>query len=369
LVRSAITLVGVCVATTFAAVALARAHRPAVKPVTVMTYNMFQGSELSHTLTVHSFSALPAAVAADYKNVVKSNIPARARAIAAEIKTNDPALVGLQEAVLWRTQSPPPNHLVAIPGTATSVKYDFVKLLVKALARLGVHYRAVAITNNVDVQANATFPSGRQLAVRYTDRVAILARSDVKISHVRDANFQAHDNFNLLGFKIAVLDGYASVDARVGGRTIRFITAHLDGINDPNSTSIRAAEAKEILDGPAATSLPVVFSCDCNSTPTSPTHVELADAGLRDRWHALNPRSPGLTCCHRSSPHDLESDVADPHPRQGLDARIDYVWTTQRFTVLREHTVGLNRADRTKTRPRLWPSDHLGLVAELRLRR
>jgi endonuclease/exonuclease/phosphatase family metal-dependent hydrolase len=277
-------------------------------------------------------------------------------------------VVGVQEAVLWRTQSPPPSSVIEIPGSATSVRYDFVKLLVKSLRRLGVHYRAVAITDNVDVQVNARFPSGRQLAIRYTDRVAILARRDVKVSNVRDANFHAHDDFNLLGAKIAVLDGYASVNARVGGRTIRFITTHLDGLNDANSTSIRAAEAKEILDGPAATKLPVVLTCDCNSRPNSATHAELTEGGLRDKWHALNPRSPGLTCCHRSSPSDLETDVADPHPRQGLVERLDYIWTTHQFTVVREHTVGLNRADRTKTRPRLWPSDHLGLVAHLELR-
>jgi endonuclease/exonuclease/phosphatase (EEP) superfamily protein YafD len=367
LVRSMMMLLGAAAAFAFAAAALARTHGQRVKPVTVMTYNVFQGTELSHTLTAKSASALPAAVAADYTNVIKSKIPARARAIAAEIKAHGPALVGLQEAVLWRTQSPPPNQLVAIPGTATTVSYDFVKLLVRALARLGLHYRAVAITDNIDAQVNASFPNGRRMAVRYTDRVAILARSGVRISHVREVNFNTHDNVDLLGAKVPVPDGYAAVDALIGGRTIRFITSHLDGLNDANSNTIRAAEAKEVLDGPAHTGLPVVFTCDCNATPGSPVHRELTAVGLRDKWHALNPHQRGLTCCHRKSPRDLETDVADPHPRQGIVERLDYIWSSHKFTVLSEHTVGLNRADRTKTRPRLWPSDHLGLVAELLL--
>src|SRR5436305_2654123 len=113
------------------------------KPVTVMSYNIFQGSELSHTLRAKSFSQVPAAVAADYDNVIASNIPARARAIAAEIKTSKPDSVGLQEAVLWRTAPSGPSPFM-VPGKATTVAYDSVGLLVKALARRGLHCQAVA---------------------------------------------------------------------------------------------------------------------------------------------------------------------------------------------------------------------------------
>ena len=362
----AVVLLATCVLLGPPSAAFGRGHSRAV-PVTVMTYNLFQGSELSHTQSATSFAAVPAAVAADYANVVSSNIPARAQAIAAEIKASAPALVGVQEAVLWRTQSPPPAVPFALPGTATSVSYDFVALLVQALGRLGAHYRAVAITNNVDVQITGAFSNAQQIAVRFTDRVAILARRGVEISNVRDENFTAHDSLDLLSVHIPVLDGYASVDARVHWRMIRFITTHFDGLKTADAPAIRAAEAKEILEGPANTSLPVVFTCDCNSTPTSLVHNELTGGGLRDRWRALNPRQAGLTCCHRSSPSDPETDVADPHPRQGLIERIDYVWAARQFTVVSERTVGLNPADRTKTTPRLWPSDHLGLIAQLTL--
>jgi hypothetical protein len=331
-----------------------------------MSYNIFQGSELSHTLSASSLAALPPAVAADYANVIASNIPARAAALAAEIKAARPALVGLQEAVLWRTQSPPVG--IKIPGTATTVSYDSVALLVKALRRLGLDYRAVAITNNVDVQATAGFPDGRQIDVRFSDRVAILARRGVAISNVQEQNYAAHDSFNLLGgVPVPVPDGWASVDARVGGRTLRFITSHLDGLNDSNAPGIRAAEAQEIVSGPAHTNLPVVFTCDCNATSTTTTHNELTAAGLRDSWTQVNRHFAGLTCCHRSFPGDPEVNVADPRPRQGIVERIDYIFTRSPLKVLAERTIGLAPGDRTKTSPKLWPSDHLGLVASLAL--
>ena len=166
---------------------------------------------------------------------------------------------------------------------------------------------------------------------------------------------------------IKVPDGWASVDARIGGRKLRFVTTHLDGLNDPSAPGIRAAEAQDIVSGPAHTSLPVVFTCDCNATSTTTTHHELTAAGLRDSWAQIHPHLAGLTCCHRSFPGDPEVNVADPGPRQGIIERIDYIFTRAPFKVLAEETLGLARADRTTTRPKLWPSDHLGLVASLAL--
>ena len=339
---------------------------PGRNEIKVMSYNIFQGSELSHTLTATSGSALPAAVAADYGNVIASNIPARAAALAAEIKANSADLVGLQEAVEWRTQTPPNKGLVTLVPTASTVSYDFVALLVKALGKLGLHYTAVAITNNLDIQATGSFASG-PMDVRFTDRVAILARKGVKITNVVHQNFKTHDSVPLFGFPLTVPDGYASVDATIGARRVRFITTHLDGLNDSNASSIRNAEMKEILAGSGKTSLPVVITCDCNAIPTSLLHHTVIGAGLRDAWSVVNGHNAGLTCCHRNSPTNPEVDVADPSPTQGIVERLDYVWAGKQFTVMSDKTVGLNPADRTKTTPKLWPSDHLGLAAVLSL--
>ena len=364
--RGAITAAVAAIALSIAAGVPATAAASKPQPVTVMTYNVFQGSELSHVLGAKTLAQLGPAVAADYENVIRSNIPERAQALAAEIQANDPVLVGLQEAVLWRT-SPPGKSPVAIPGAATHVSYDFVKLLVHALAARGAHYRAVAITNNLDIQATGDFPARAKMDVRYTDRVAILARSGATISNPQEHNYQAHDTVNVLGAPIPVPDGWASVDIKLGGRRFRFITTHLDGIDDSRSNSIRAAEASEILRGPANTTLPIIFTCDCNATPSTPTHSELVAGGFRDTWAKVHPHLAGLTCCHRSTPSDPETDVADPHPHQGIVERIDYIWSRAPFGILAINPLGLNPNDRTHTKPRLWPSDHLGLVAEFSL--
>jgi endonuclease/exonuclease/phosphatase family metal-dependent hydrolase len=338
--------------------------RPKAQKLTAMSYNIFQGTELSNAEAAKSLSQLGPAVGKDYQNVIKSNIPARAKALAAAIKANAPDLVGLQEAVLWRT-APAGASGVTIPPNATHVAFDSVKLIVGALAAKGAHYSAVAITDNFDIQATADFPNGKKMDVRITDRVAILARKGVTVSNVQEHNFVAHDSVSVIGFPFAIKDGWASVDAKVGGKQLRFITTHLDGINGSMSNTVRANEANEIIKGPATTPLPVVFTCDCNAKPGTTVYTELKGAGLRDTWAALQPHSKGLTCCHRSSPKDPEVDVADPHPKQGIVERLDYIWSHAPLKALAISLLGTKKADRTKTKPPLWPSDHLGLVATL----
>ena len=350
-----------CACQLFAASAQARAP----KRVTAMSYNIFQGSELSHVASIKSFSEFPSAVAADYANVIASNIPARARAIAAEIKTTKPDLVGLQEAALWRT-APAGTKPIMIPGTATTVAYDTVGLIVKALARRGLHYKAVAITNNIDVQATGKFPNGTKMDIRFTDRVAILARKGVKISNVQDHNYVAHDSLSLAGAALPVPDGWASVDARVHGKKLRFITTHLDGLNTSKSASVRAAEAQEIVNGPASGKAPVIFTCDCNVKPKTSTYNELTGASLRDSWAKAHPGKAGLTCCHRTPPTNPEVSLADPKPFQGIIQRLDYVFVRGPFKIQRVRRIGTKRSERTKTKPKLWPSDHFAVVADLR---
>src|SRR5690348_1704979 len=75
--------------------------------LTAMTYNLFQGSELSDVISATTPLALVEAVAQDYDEVVKTNFPERADAIAAEVQSARPDLIGLQEAALWKTGSPP----------------------------------------------------------------------------------------------------------------------------------------------------------------------------------------------------------------------------------------------------------------------
>src|SRR5216684_8792747 len=228
--------------------------------VTAMTYNLFQGSELTDAISATTPAALLAAVAKDFGQVQTTNFPERAQAIAAQAESASPDLIGLQEAALWQTGTPSASFP---PPPATTVAFDFVKILVDALNAHGLHYAPVAVTGNFTVQAPGLFPFGF-MNVRLTDRVAILARTDVPltISNVQTANFTHNTVIQLFTGPFTNLGGWASVNATLGGHTVRFVTTHLDAI----SSAVRAAQATELVQGrlsPACRASPAARARAC----------------------------------------------------------------------------------------------------------
>ena len=66
-----------------------------------------------------------------------SDVPSRVDGMAAEIAKARPDLVGLQEVAIWRAVYPP---------TFSPTGFDFLELLLDALAARGEHYVVVATT-------------------------------------------------------------------------------------------------------------------------------------------------------------------------------------------------------------------------------
>jgi endonuclease/exonuclease/phosphatase family metal-dependent hydrolase len=316
--------------------------------MTAMTYNLFQGSELSDVVSATSATQLLAAVAKDYSEVVTTNFSERAAAIAAEVQSAGPDLIGLQEAALWKTGAP---SAIYPPPPPTTVSYDLVAMLVQALNDRGLHYAPVAVTNNFTVAGPGLFQSGF-MNVQLTDRVAILARTDeaLMIANVRTANFIHNTVLTTLTGPNTLTGGYASVDAAFGSRTERFVTTHLD----PFDLTVGAAQANELVHGPLNTDVPVTLTCDCNATPSSAVYALLTGAGLKDSWsQAAGTGQPGYTCCQIPTLLD---------PTSTLASRIDYIFT--RGGGLRATDVEVLGADQASrsTPSGFWPSDHAGLA-------
>src|SRR6266700_3559264 len=87
-----------------ASVSGARAASPG--SISVMTQNLYQGTEFANTLAATTQTQFVLGVAADCNNVIATNFPERADAPAAEIAQSGPALVGLQETAIYKTQCP-----------------------------------------------------------------------------------------------------------------------------------------------------------------------------------------------------------------------------------------------------------------------
>jgi endonuclease/exonuclease/phosphatase family metal-dependent hydrolase len=342
----------VAVAAVAIPVSQARQSHPSERDteVTVMTRNMFLGTDLKPIFNATSQPALFAAVGAGWAEVQSNDIPTRAKAMAREIASDKPELVGLQEAMLFQTDMPPDGP--ATPAGTTA--YDFVGLLVDELADRGLEYEPVSVFSGTDAELPSGLPPTQD--VRLRDRVVVLVRRDghgkheLETSNPQSGRYAAAITVPTAAGPITLPRGWASVDVTMNGRSFRFVTTHLEAF----SSQIRNPQATELAAGPTATSTPVVLVGDFNSRPGTDTSAYgiLGGAGFTDAWQGAD----GLTCCHAV-------DLHNPDPT--LTKRVDLVLTKGGFETRKIEVVGEEPDDRVK--PGLWPSDHAGVVAKLRL--
>jgi len=335
--------------------------------VTVMTQNVYQGTEFRNIQGLksgQSFSEALVATSADYATYEQTNFKARAKQIAAEIAQNNPALVGLQEIATWHKGPFNQSKPFALPA---AVSEDFTKELVNALTADGVHYTPVSTHENNFTLAFPIFVPGTStccIAVGMVESGVILARTGVAVSNPQQGvyNFKVELENPLTHEKIPFHNSWQSVDVTVPGKTFRFITTHLDAL-DP-SGFIRGHQAKELVEGPANTSRPVVVTGDMNSGPntSSAAYNALLAGGpagpLTDAWTAAGLGAPPLTCCHLAF-NDL---VNDPNATYTDD--LDHVFIRGSLHAKSGKLVG-NEAPNPVPNPFLWPSDHAGMVATL----
>jgi len=315
------------------------------RTVTVATFNIYQGTELEHVLAATDPTSLAIGVATDYANVIFTNFPERAAALAAEIDRSGAALVGLQEVATWQAQPPLPS-------------YNFLQILLKALSDRGLHYETVIVHENFHAQAPGFFPGLGLKTVNLSEQTAIIARTDLPTDELKLSNAQAHDFvahtvFPFVGQPFSVGGSWLSVDAKVRGKTVRFVTTHMD----PILGTVRTLQAQELLAGPASDDLPVIIAGDLNSEPGSPPYATFIGGGLLDTWAALYPGNPGFTCC-QVPPDTIVNPISTLHNR------VDQILTSDGLTPLSETVLGGDPSART-TPTGLWPSDHAGLTATL----
>ncbi len=318
-------------------------------PVTVMTRNLYLGSELGSLFAAQSEQQLVGATTQIWANMIASDFPKRADVLAAEVAEHRPLLIGLQEVSRWDAVSP--------AGTLT---VDFLPILLDALAARGQHYEAVSISDAFEGTLPAIVPDLGFAQVTLLDRDVILARSDVPpaqltVLHEETGLFDAALELPVLTQQLRIERGWNLVDVRVRNRTFRFVNSHLEAF-DPGEV-IRIQQAQELVDGPLATDLPVVLLGDFNSdAETNGLAYEILtdEGGFEDAWRTANPGDPGLTCCHEA---DLRNEVVD------LRSRIDLILVRDGVRVRELERVGVDPAMRTPSG--LWPSDHAGVVGRL----
>ncbi|HSM61072.1 MAG TPA: endonuclease/exonuclease/phosphatase family protein [Longimicrobiales bacterium] len=341
------------------------------EPFKVYTQNAYVGGDTGPVLTL-DFDDVPDVVAkatAFWADVQASDVPERAASIVDRIDERRPHLVTLQEVFYFdvldlSTGSPQVTQVV-----------DILADIQAEIAGRGLPYDVVAVQGNTAVGfpfdpnlpgLPLTLPPTRFL--RLQDRVAMLRRTDVEVSAVAQGNYAATFSVG----PITLRRGWIRATTELDGTAHHVVGTHLEG---QALAPIQALQAEQLLDQIAA-GLPDVtilagdFNSDAAADPSAPswtaTYGAIVAAGYDDAWLASggSSKDPGYTCCQ------------DPDLRNGtstLDERIDFVFVRDARTPQGETSgsvhveiVGDEQADRTLTNG-LWPADHAGLVAGLRL--
>lgn len=141
-----------------------------------------------------------------------------------------------------------------------------------------------------------------------------------------------------------------------GGATFGFTVTHLH--HTVEDEAIREDQAKQLIAWLAGKTSPVaqVVVGDFNAEPTEPTYARMVEAGFRSAHAEANGTEPAVTW-----PSGIRAPGMDTDGDPGC---LDYVWVRGPIEVESCRVV----FDRPAVDdPTLYPSDHFGLVARLRV--
>jgi endonuclease/exonuclease/phosphatase family metal-dependent hydrolase len=343
----------VCAATALALALPAAADaggRPG-RDVTVMSRNLYLGADIIAAAGSPTPEAQALAATRILGTVRQTNFPLRARAIAREIHRTEPDLIGLQEVALWRRTADGVTNDVK---DARRVIYDFLASLQQRIRARGLRYRAEVIQQEADFEV----PTSEGFDLRLTMRDVILRRTGrrarVQVRRRLKGNYTTNLSVPIQGQTVTSLRGWTAVDARLRGRSFRFVDTHLEAFG----AQIRADQAAELVAGPLrSSSRPIILAGDLNSDPQDASadglaYRRIADAGFANAFDPF-PATSG------------QSETLD-NPVSTLRSFIDHIVSRPSLRTVRSEVVGDEPQDRIGG---LWPSDHAGVVATLRLPR
>jgi len=360
-----------------------------VDKIKVMSRNIYLGADIFPVVAIAQNPdpanplAVPIAVAEVLQTVHATNFPERAQALADEISRRNPHVIGLQEVSQWFTG--PADSLVGGTTPASDVVYDFLDILLAAMAERGLDYTVATVSDNAEIElpmftgidgaGNPTF-----LDLRLEDRDVVLVRNsnNVSFSNTYSTTFQNNLAIPLGGVSVEFTRGFNMLDVNVKGADYRFVNVHLEVGGSEPFKSFQAIQMNELLQTVNATTLPetpVIMVGDFNSSPDDlpfesalgigtlvPPYLQAVGTSYSDIWLSKKKPKDGFTCC-------FAADVSDEDAV--LTSRIDHIFLdpkNREVQKLKAKVIGDSNADMTDTSG-LNPSDHAGVFGKIKLKK
>lgn len=336
--------------------------------IRVLSQNMYVGLDV-FPLAFAPFDDLPFVTAEAFETFNINRPLDRIARMAEVIAFTRPHLVALQEVTRIDEQFPSDTMTGHFEPNADDLLIDFLDVIVWDLAVLGAPYEVAFEQPNTDIEIPrfdgevGGVPQFSDVRARFSD--VILRRIDTPTTPLFGINFAAGLPFPPIP-GATVPRSALGVTAQVNGKSVRVVNTHLEVIVDilPPELQPQFAQVAELITtlDTIEPDLPTIVLGDFNSpAPDGPTYLDMTEAGYTDVWtRRAGGQVPGFTCCQ---PEALTNPVSE------LFERIDFVWTSN--LALPGPVTAITYGDvdlfRTPTEPRLWPSDHAGVIADVPL--
>jgi endonuclease/exonuclease/phosphatase family metal-dependent hydrolase len=305
------------------------------EPVSVASYNVYLGADLSVVLGERLPGELVANVGEVQRQLLVTSFPRRAAHLARALLEHEVDLIGLQEACRWTV--------------ADQEMWDFTSILQQALCAAGACYELVSeVTTFAGDGELSISERPTPVAVQGSNVVLRRAGSRVRVVEAAHGLFTQSLQMPALGEReVSIARGWCGVRCEVGETSFAFVDTHTEAY-DARS---RDLQRDELLVACGTWGDPLVLVGDFNATPDQ---VGMPEEFV-DAW-SVNGNDPGFTCCQ-------EPDLANEE--SGLRERIDYVWVRGRARVRSAARLGAGREVREEAG--LWPSDHAGVRAVIEI--
>ena len=250
--------------------------------------------------------------------------------------------------------------------------YDFLAILQADLASRGLDYSVAAVFNNANIGPAPLAlpgcfepPATITCSVQLQDRDVILVNDDtpgLTWSNPRSGNYAAQES-QLAGRPAVVRPRLGQHRREAEAAAVPVVTTHLETEDFP---AVQQAQASEFLKGqPRSRDIATGDFNSASDGSTTNSYAQLTSPGkFSDAWDE-GQLGAGSSCCQESNTPPLAPGALN-NPTSTLRTRIDLILTrgAARSDGNEAQLIGDSPFEAT---PPFWPSDHAGVVSEVRL--
>ena len=357
--------------------------------VTVMSRNIYLGADVGVALEL--IPNMPAAAQFMWDQVNKNDFSKRSVALAKEIQSYKPDVIGLQEATIWYCKK-----------NAWSKKTEVFNFTDQLLQALGGDYVLASkdgttafnpgysinpipfVTMVKDPERFQKLFGQDKAACGFQIGDALVIKKTIANQVIKVGNTEYEASYSIVPTLMTIYRGYTWADINIAGIPTRFITTHLESIWDENKVPNAAKQATQLINDVKETKMPLVIIGDFNSDPRDPRPSNAANPGLQPtaskECPAGDPKCSAYRSMREAGFDDAGPDSSDPTTYTwGMDAlldgpdpdrlnaakgmgneygftdRLDYMFTKNGVDVMTSEIIGFKSP---------YATDHAGVFAE-----